>query len=88
MTHFDDRSVTIADDFTYDTPSDGSGLPARVAIYADRGSVRGELGDDLAGAGFRTVDGGPVANLVDGPIALLGDVVMVDCPMIDATRIA
>lgn len=88
MTQLDDRSVTFADDFSYDTPSDGAGLPTRVAIYADRGSIRAELDHDLTGAGFRTVDGGPVANLVDGPIALLGDVVMVDCPMIDATTLA
>ncbi|WP_299191607.1 MarR family transcriptional regulator [uncultured Erythrobacter sp.] len=64
--------------------TDGAGLPARVAIFADRGSTRDQIEEDLAGAGFRTVDGGAVANLLDGPITLLGDVVMVDCPVLDA----
>lgn len=64
--------------------TDGAGLPARVAIFADRGSTRDQIEEDLAGAGFRTVDGGAVSNLLDGPITLLGDVVMVDCPVLDA----
>ena len=75
-------------DFAYDTVSDPSGLPARVAIYADRASARAQIADDLGGAGFRTVDGGDIANLLDGPIALLGDVVMVDCPVIEGRTLA
>ena len=50
-----------------------------MAIYADGGAARAQIAEDLDGAGFRTVDGGAIANLLDGPIALLGDVVMVDC---------
>lgn len=79
-------------DFAYDAGQgaamDGAGLPARVAIFADRASMRAEIDGDLAGAGFRTVDGGAVANLLDGPITLLGDVVMVDCPVLDAKTTA
>ena len=71
-------------DFSYGAAADPSGLPTRVAIFGDRASVRDQIGEDLAGAGFRTVDGGAMANLLEGQIALLGDVVMVDCPVLDA----
>lgn len=75
---------TTAQDFSYDTAQDASALPARVAIYADRAGMRREIEDDLSGAGFRTIEGGDLSNLVDGPITLLGDVVIVDCPQLDA----
>lgn len=75
-------------DFSYDKAQDGAGLPARVAIYSDRASVRADVEDDLSGAGFRTVEGGPLADLTEGPISLLGDVVMVDCPDVDGGTLA
>jgi hypothetical protein len=67
-------------DFSYDTAVDGAGLPARVAIYGENAAMRGEIAGDLGAAGFRVIDGGGIAALIEGPIALLGDVVMVDCP--------
>ncbi|MEM8726585.1 MAG: MarR family transcriptional regulator [Pseudomonadota bacterium] len=75
-------------DFSYDVARDSAGLPARVAIFADRSGMREQIAEDLSGAGFRTLDGGVVANLLDGPIALLGDVVMLDCPSVDARVLA
>lgn len=75
-------------DFSYDAAQDASGLPARVALFADRSTVRRQISDDLAGAGFRTIDGGEIANLLEGPIALLGDVVMLDCPVVDGAILA
>ena len=75
-------------DFSYGSASDASGLPARVAIFADRADMRAEIEGDLAGAGFRTVDGGPIVRLLDGPITLLGDVVMVDCPVVQGETLA
>jgi len=68
-------------DFSYDLASDGAGLPARVAIYGESAGLREQIAADLGGAGFRTIDGGPIAGLIEGPIALLGDVVLVDCPV-------
>lgn len=80
-------------DFSYDTAGstgigagictgcDATGLPGRVAIFGADAGLRGQVADDLGGAGFATIDGGPVAALCQGPIALLGDVVMVDCPV-------
>ncbi|MFL0357271.1 MarR family transcriptional regulator [Erythrobacter sp. GH1-10] len=76
------------EDFAYEGPRDAAGLPVRVAIFADRASTRAQIHQDLAGAGFRGLDGGEIAVLLDGPIAVLGDVVMVDCPVIDAQRMA
>lgn len=75
-------------DVSYDLARDAAGLPARVAIYGPRAGVRAEIAGDLAGAGFRTLDGGALAGLMDGPVALLGDVVVVDCPVLDGAAMA
>lgn len=66
-------------DFSYDIADDGAGLPARVAIFAEDEGLRRQIGADLVGAGFRSIDGGSLRALLEGPIALLGDVVVVDC---------
>lgn len=71
-------------DFSYDIASDAAGCPARVAIFGADAQVRAQMAEDLGGAGFRALDGGPVAALLEGPIALLGDVVVVDCPVMGA----
>ncbi|MBV7259384.1 winged helix DNA-binding protein [Erythrobacter crassostreae] len=75
-------------DFSYDGAHDAAGLPARVAIFADRGTTRSQIAQDLTGAGFRCTQGGALADLLEGPLTLLGDVVMVDCPVIDAAGMA
>lgn len=75
-------------DFSYDGARDAAGLPARVAIFADREATRTQIAEDLAGAGFRCAQGGAVSDLLEGPLTLLGDVVMVDCPMVDAAGMA
>lgn len=76
------------EDFSYETAQDASGLPARVAIYADRASMRAEIEEDMSGAGFRAIEGGALTQLLDGPISLLGDVVIVDCPQVDPATLA
>jgi hypothetical protein len=73
--------ATIQDDFSYDLADDGAGLPARVAIFGAEEGLRRQIADDLGGAGFRAIDGGSLRALLEGPIALLGDVVVVDCPV-------
>ncbi|QFT77113.1 MarR family transcriptional regulator [Erythrobacter sp. THAF29] len=75
-------------DFTYEAARDPAGLPARVAVFADRDGVRSQIAEDCVAAGFRSLDGGNVADLLEGPITILGDVVMVDCPVVDARRLA
>ncbi len=86
-------SVREQADFSYDIADDGAGLPARVAIFAEDDALRRQIGADLAGAGFRAIDGGSLRALLEGPIALLGDVVVVDCAVtgtrgIDAMMLA
>jgi DNA-binding MarR family transcriptional regulator len=76
--------VSPQSDFSYESAHDGAGLPARVAIFGADADLRLQIGADLGGAGFRSIDGGPVAALIEGPIALLGDVVLVDCPVTGA----
>jgi hypothetical protein len=70
-------------DFSYDAPGavghDAAGIPARVSIFSDNARTRHEIAEDLDGAGFRVQDGGAVGDLVEGPIAILGDVVLIDC---------
>jgi hypothetical protein len=67
-------------DFAYHVAIDRSGRPARVAIFAQDVGLRQQIADDLGGAGFCTIDGGSMSTLLEEPIALLGDVVVVDCP--------
>lgn len=68
-------------DFSYAMASDGAGCPARAAIFGANADVRAQIATDLGGAGLRSIDGGTLAALLEGPIALLGDVVVVDCPV-------
>lgn len=77
-----------ASDFTYGLAGDAAGLPSRIAVFADGSPRRAEMLGDLAGAGFRTIDAGALGALIDGPIALMGDVVLVDCPAVDAQHLA
>ena len=88
MTQLYTDTQNSTDDFAYGAVEGGGGLPARVAIYADRDLTRSEYAEDLAGAGFQTIDGGPMSDLLDGPLSLLGDVVMVDCPVLAGNTLA
>ena len=56
-------------DFSHDVAQDGAGLPARVAIYGESAALREQIAADLGGAGFRTIDGGSIAALIEGPSA-------------------
>jgi len=75
-------------DFTYDFACDPAGMPASVAVFADRSSMQQQIMEDLAGAGFRPVNGGPIRALLEGGIAVLGDIVMLDCPVVDVQVLA
>lgn len=75
-------------DFDYEFACDAAGLPASVAVFADRTAVRGQVMDDMRGAGFRPVDGGPIRSLLEGQIAVLGDIVLLDCPVADVQVLA
>lgn len=74
--------------FSYESATDAAGLPARVSIFSDRASVRTEIAGMLGGAGFRIGQQGGLSALLDGGVLPLGDVVLVDCPRIDAAGMA
>ena len=69
-------------DLMYDMAADPAGMPGRVAIYGARERVRSQIASDLSGAGFCPLDGGALTALNDDPVAMLGYVVVVDCPSI------
>ena len=74
--------------FTYDAPSDPAGLPVSVSVFADRPYLRDQIAEDLRGAGFRIGTCGDIGALLEGQLAVLGDVVLLDCPQVDAEGMA
>ena len=71
-----------------------SGFPARsraalnVSIFADRAYLRAELAEDAAAAGLRIAQSNDFAALMEGDSKALGNVVLVDCPVIDGAELA
>lgn len=75
--------------FAYSAPAnDAAGLPLALSIYADRGHVRDSLRDDAEAAGFRIAEAGEVAALLEGEARPLGEVVLLDCPVVDGAQLA
>lgn len=72
----------------YAPTGDAAGLPLAISIFADRAHVRGEIADDVSGAGFRVLRETAVAELLDGEPAALGEIVLLDCPRVDAATMA
>lgn len=70
-------------DFSYDNAPgigrDAAGLPARVTVFSDNERMCSQMARDLAGAGISSIKGGAIADLLDGPVTGLGDVVVIDC---------
>lgn len=79
-------------DFAYAPAADdglvGSGLSLTLSIYADRGDVRQELREDAGAAGLAVRHCADLADLLDGPLRAVDDVVLVDCPQMDGARMA
>jgi len=73
-------------DFAYGSAAAGPRL--NLSIYADRPHLRDELRDDAMEAGFRIAAVSGLAGLLDGDARALGDVVLVDCPAVDAAVLA
>jgi hypothetical protein len=76
-------------DFSYGAPAnDAAGLRLTVSVFADRGHLRDELGEDAASAGFRLGQTARLDALLNGPVQTLGDVVLIDCPVVDGATVA
>jgi hypothetical protein len=85
MVHATARSVPAFDD----TPIYYAGdLRLAVAVYADRPCVRDEMAEDAVAAGFRLTHGGGLAELHDNDARPLGEVVLIDAPVIDGATLA
>lgn len=75
--------------FAYASPAnDAAGLPFAVSIYADRAHLRETMRGDAEAAGLRIADVGDLALLLEGEARALGEVVLVDCPQVDAAGLA
>lgn len=66
-------------DFAYQAVGDAP-FALSVSILADRPAVLAEWHEDAAVAGLRVHHAGSLANLGEGAVRALGDVVLVDCP--------
>ena len=75
-------------DFAYAPANDVAGLPRSASIFADRAKVREELRADVEAAGLAVQDCAPLAALFEGELRALGEVVLLDCPQIDAAAMA
>jgi len=69
-------------------PSNTAGSSLAISIYADRSHVRGQIADDVAGAGFHVLRQEPVEALLAGEAQALGEIVLLDCPLTDAATLA
>ena len=69
--------------FAYPTASEIAELPQTLSIFADRADVREQLREDGLAAGFAAGLSGDFETVLDGEVAPLGDVVLVDCPDTD-----
>lgn len=75
-------------DFAYAQAHDPAGLPLGVSIFADRAHVRDEIGGDAQADGLALRESGALADLHEGDIRELGEIVLIDCPLVTAGNIA
>lgn len=87
--HAVSRSQPSPDDWTYGATADTpAGLPLTLSIYADRSRIRSVLAEDAQAAGLRVSVTCELTALSEGEARPLGDVVLVDCPVVDAATLA
>ena len=63
-------------------------LALSVSVFADRSWLRQEMAEDAAAAGFRLTHGGALAELRSEDARPLGEVVLIDAPVIDGATLA
>lgn len=68
--------------------SDHAPVSPVVSIFADRAHLRADMRSDAEAAGMRVTTCDAVAALVDELPVALGDVVLLDCPVLDAAGMA
>ena len=87
--HAVDRSHAIKEDWSYGATGEGPpGLPLALSIYADRPHVRATLSEDAGAAGLRVGVAADLTALIAGEARPLGDVVLIDCPVVEPATMA
>ncbi len=80
------RFETACDATQFDYPA--GHLALGISIYADRAHLRSQLVEDAVAAGFRLGANGPVGDLLEGMPTGLGEVVLIDVPVVDGAILA
>ena len=62
--------------------------PLAVAIFSDRAYLRTEMAEDAAAAGLRVTRTAELCALIAEPEQPLGDLVLIDCPVIEGADLA
>jgi len=75
-------------DFAYVPANDAAGAVLAVSIFADRAWLREELQGDILTAGLSLRECAGLGALLDGDARPLGEVVLIDCPVLDAAGLA
>ena len=75
-------------DFVYLPANDTAGMPLAVSVFADRARLRDEIRGDAEAAGLAVRECGDVSALLAGEARPLGEVVLLDCPEVDAAGLA
>ncbi len=68
--------------------NDRAGLQLTLSVFADRAHVRDQMRDDAEAAGFRVAEVADVSSLLEGEVRPLGEVVLLDCPVMDGAGLA
>jgi hypothetical protein len=89
LDHAVDCSHALEGDWSYGATGAGPvGLPLALSVYADRAHVRATLCEDAGAAGLRVGVVADLAGLIAGEARPLGDIVLVDCPVVDPATMA
>lgn len=80
--------ASSVDDSGSDAANSLAGLPLALSIFADRPHVRDQMRDDALAAGFRITEVSDVVSLLEGDARPLGEVVLLDCPVISGAGLA
>lgn len=83
----------IQQDFSYSAPGACRSVPVgappvTLSIFADRAHLRALMRDDVEAVGITVTATGTLPDLLEGGALPLGDVVLVDCPQVDAGALA
>ena len=74
--------------FDYEPVRNAAGCQLSVTVLANRDHIRAEMREDALAAGFRVRECCSLEEYAQGPLAALGDLVMVDCAVASADALA